>query len=321
MTAHSFSAGGRHNWAETTAARPCPGVRQGRLVSHPAGRRHRRLPPPGARRLQNEGRQERRRPISTRSASPSIPDAPMKPAGPVTPRADADALNAVSIRLAGTAHTEQGPSGRPAQAWAAGRGHRPQRLSVLARPRPREIARKLRDRFGQALLRVPGFIVKEGDGGPYLTLAGAAGLLIPVRDAAGRVVGIKVRRDGAGDAHGKYTWISSAKHGGPGPSALPHVPLGITPSDGLVRLTEGPLKSDIAAALSGILTVAAPGVANWRSCLAVLRHAGARTVRSVSTPIAATTRPWPALLTAAEALSAEGFALELERWDGGRQGH
>ena len=63
--------------------------------------------------------------------------------------------------------------------------------------------------------------------------------------------------------------------------------------------------------------MAAPGVANWRSCLSVLRQLGARTVRlSFDADCRDNPAVARALLTAAEALSAEGFALELERWDG-----
>src|SRR5262249_15702721 len=47
------------------------------------------------------------------------------------------------------------------------------------------LARDLRERFGDTLLSVPGFIIKQGkEGRAYLTIAGAAGLLIPVPDLA-----------------------------------------------------------------------------------------------------------------------------------------
>src|SRR5262245_3134720 len=52
-------------------------------------------------------------------------------------------------------------------------------LPVQGRPR---IARDLRERFGDGLLRVPGFVVKEGRSGRYLTLRGPAGLVVPCRD-------------------------------------------------------------------------------------------------------------------------------------------
>lgn len=42
-----------------------------------------------------------------------------------------------------------------------------------------KIAGNLREQFGDAILNVPGFVTKRGNRGNYVTLAGAAGLLIP----------------------------------------------------------------------------------------------------------------------------------------------
>ena len=64
----------------------------------------------------------------------------------------------------------------------------------------------------------------EQDGRRWWSLAGAAGLLIPVRNLDGHIVALKVRADVPGDGP-KYTTISSAKHGGPSPGAQVHVPL------------------------------------------------------------------------------------------------
>ena len=123
------------------------------------------------------------------------------------------------------------------------------------------MAGELREQLGDALLSVPGFILKAGDNGrPYLTLAGAAGLLVPVRDPTGRVVALLTRRDDAGNGRGKYLYLSSAKHGGPGPGAPPHFPFGFPEAAETVRLTEGALKADLAFALSGLPTVGAAGL-------------------------------------------------------------
>ena len=53
-------------------------------------------------------------------------------------------------------------------------------------------AKALREELGDVVLRVPGFVVRQGNSGPYVTLAGAAGMLVPVRDLAGRVVAGRV---------------------------------------------------------------------------------------------------------------------------------
>jgi hypothetical protein len=154
------------------------------------------------------------------------------------------------------------------------RGYRS--LPVQGRAR---LASDLREQLGDALLSVPGFILKPGhDGRPYITLAGAAGLLVPVRDPGGRVVALLVRRDDARDGRGQYLYLSSTRHGGPGPGAPPHVPLGVTPPRHYCRLTEGALKADVALALSGLPTVGAAGLA-WRPALEVAQQLGCHTVR------------------------------------------
>src|SRR5262249_51780807 len=141
--------------------------------------------------------------------------------------------------------------------------------------RPR-IAKGLRERFGDKLLRVPSFVVKDGRAGRYLTLCGPAGLVVPCRDRAGRVVALKVRRDEAGGRGPRYVYVSSRRHNGPGPGAPAHVPLGTPKTAELVRLTEGELKADVAYALTGLPTVSAPGVGSWRPALDVLRALGCK---------------------------------------------
>ena len=117
---------------------------------------------------------------------------------------------------------------------------------------------------------MPGFYIAERDGQRWWTLAGAAGLLIPVRNLDGHIVALKVRADDPGDGP-KYTTISSAKHGGPSPGAQVHMSLysgqrGYRPADG--GRTEEPIWL---RSLSGILTISIPGVALWRKALPVLQ--------------------------------------------------
>src|SRR5262245_17622546 len=70
-----------------------------------------------------------------------------------------------------------------------------------------KVAREVRAQFGDVVMGVPGFIVKEGDHGScYLSIAGAAGFLIPIRDAEGRIVALKVRRDGGGEGN-RYFYV------------------------------------------------------------------------------------------------------------------
>ena len=65
-------------------------------------------------------------------------------------------------------------------------------------------------------------------------------------------------------AGGKYLYVSSAKHGGPGPGAPAHLPYGSTAPAAIVRVTEGALKADVAQALSGLPTSGLPGVCDTR---------------------------------------------------------
>jgi Domain of unknown function (DUF3854)/Domain of unknown function (DUF927) len=178
-----------------------------------------------------------------------------------------------------------------------------------------EIARELRERFGDVLLRVHGFFVKEGEHGPYVTLAGAAGLVVPVRDPAGRIIALKVRADKGGKGP-RYSAISSTKHGGPCPGAPMHAPIGTPSTADVVRLTEGELKADVAFALSGLPTLSCPGASTWRAVLPAIEALGAKTVRlafdadTATNPLVAR-----ALADCAAELAGRGLAVEVERWN------
>jgi P4 family phage/plasmid primase-like protien len=167
------------------------------------------------------------------------------------------------------------------------------------------------------LPRVPGFFVQERPGGqPYWSLAGRGGLLIPVRDIKRRVVALLVRAD-TGQQGAKYHYLSSKRRGGAGPGSPVHVPLLFKGDTTTVRVTEGALKGDIATALSGTLTIGLPGVSTWRRAAPLLRELGAKTVRLAFDADARTNRTvGEALQRLTDHLLAEGFALELESWDG-----
>jgi hypothetical protein len=243
------------------------------------------------------------------------PPPPQRPHGPEVPRADADLLHRAYAALLARL-----PLSKAHREALRGRGlseeeiDRRQYGSLPVRGRAR-VARELREQLGDALLSVPGFFLKPGEGDkPYLTIAGAAGLLVPIRDAAGRVVALLVRRDDAG-AGGKYAYLSSAKHGGPGPGAPPHVPLGIGAPAETVRLTEGAVKADVAFALSGLPTVGAAGLA-WRPALNALQALGGRITRlAFDADTLDNMHVARSLADCCEAAIAAGMAVELERWD------
>src|SRR5215211_7802659 len=121
--------------------------------------------------------------------------------------------------------------------------------------------------------QVPGLYKKGGESARW-SVAGAAGMLVPARDADGRVVALKVRADDPGNGS-KYSYMSSSNYGGPGPGSPLHVPLLEEAVPGTAaRLTEGELQADVATALSGMLSVSVPGVSSWRNALPVLKALG-----------------------------------------------
>jgi hypothetical protein len=140
-------------------------------------------------------------------------------------------------------------------------------------------------------------------------------LLVPIRDPGGRVVALLSRRDDAGDGRGKYSYLSSARAGGPGPDTPAHVPLGVAAPCPTCRLTEGALKADLAAALSGLPTVGAAGLA-WRPALDALAALGCRTVRlAFDADALDNAHVARALADCCAAAGDAGLAVELERWD------
>ena len=176
-----------------------------------------------------------------------------------------------------------------------------------------DVASDLAKRFGHDVLgHVPGFVRSDRS---RLTIACLPGLLIPARDARGRIQALVIRPNRVIDSRGKYLWVTSKPKGGPSPGAPPHVPLGIKAPARTVRLTEGQLKADLATILSGIPTIGAPGVGNWRCCLPVLEDLGEKTVRlAFDADWRAKPNVAQALVECARALLAEGFDLELELW-------
>jgi hypothetical protein len=177
------------------------------------------------------------------------------------------------------------------------------------------LAAKLVKEFGTKLCDgVPGLYAERDGRRSTWSLAGAAGLLIPARDAERRILAFKVRSDGAGNGS-RYSYVSSKKHGGPGSGAPVHVPLFEHAGSRDVRVTEGELKADIATASSGILTLSVPGVSAWRRVLPVLKKAGTRSARlAFDADYATNENVGRALFASAEALVAEGLEVSLESW-------
>src|ERR687897_3280442 len=172
-----------------------------------------------------------------------------------------------------------------------------------------ELARSLVEHFGgEVCSRVPGLYKKEAG---RFSIAGSAGMLVPVRDIEGRIVALKIRADEGS----KYTYLSSTKYGGPGPGSQVHVPMHDELDLSVVRLTEGELKAEVATALTGTLTVSMPGVSSWRPALEVPRSLGSGVVHLAFDADAKQNKQVAlALREAHRTLKERGFEVVLETW-------
>jgi hypothetical protein len=262
MILNTTNGRSRHNWRRVTQGHPCPICKAQSWCSVTADGTLAKCMKVEADSFKTGEQKDGARCYLHRLAGVAHSEPPPRSFGPQTPRADADQLHrAYSAMLAllqlSLAHRKALGGRGLSDEEIDRRGYR-----TLSRQGRSRLARDLREQMGDALLSVPGFIVKPGDdGSPYFTITGAAGLLVPVRDMAGRIVALLVRRDDAKNCGRKYSYLSSEKYGGPGSGATPHVPLGVEAPAGTVRLTEGPLKADVAAALSSLATVGAAGLA------------------------------------------------------------
>lgn len=107
--------------------------------------------------------------------------------------------------------------------------------------------------------RVPGF---RG-----LSPSSREGMVIPVRDRRGRIVGNQVRHFAAGAD--KYTWLTG--HVSPG-SPAHHTPGCNADHIEELRVTEGPLKSELSYQLTGIPAASVQGVSNRERLFSAIKE-------------------------------------------------
>lgn len=189
-------------------------------------------------------------------------------------------------------------------------------LAVQGRAR---LAHAVVEAVGEELARhVPGMVRREGDRGPYLSLAGSPGVIVPCRDADGRIVALKVRRRDPCDGP-RYLYLSSARDGGASAQSVLHVPvraramlLAATPGTAAVVVTEGELKADVSTALLAQPVLSIPGVGSWRLALDAAAHWRAREVCVALDMDAAGARAADALVNA---LRAAGMRAAFVTWD------
>jgi len=159
--------------------------------------------------------------------------------------------------------------------------------------------------------------------GGSLTIAASNCLMIPVRNADGEVIGIQYRPDNRKPDSPKYLWLSSKDRGSPASSfchfALPPADREFLPK--VVRLTEGPLKADIASSISGIRTLAIAGVNSWKVGVAGIKSLSPEFVR-LAFDADAFTNPGVARAVADtyDALLESGLLVQMETWDDPHKG-
>jgi P4 family phage/plasmid primase-like protien len=116
--------------------------------------------------------------------------------------------------------------------------------------------------------------------GGALRFAASNCLLIPVRDEFGNIIAMQYRPNEIRPGSPKYRWLSSRtkknESDRPSPGAPVHfamAPKGKWIDGQVIRITEGPLKADVATAISGIQTIAVAGVNVWRAAASVIESA------------------------------------------------
>lgn len=121
----------------------------------------------------------------------------------------------------------------------------------------KRITKKLME-AGCIVKGVPGFYQDEDGEWTVHFNPKSAGYMIPIRNIDGLIVGVQIRLDHPFDGM-KYIWLSSVNYH-LGVSSGSPVHLVGEPGAKVVFVTEGPLKGDLAAFLSGRTFVCVPGV-------------------------------------------------------------
>jgi hypothetical protein len=169
------------------------------------------------------------------------------------------------------------------------------------------------------LVGVPGFYEKPAGKNPYWTITGLAGQLIPARDPAGLIRGLRVRPDDQSGG-GKYRWLSSGnKPGGAGSGVHCHVsrPLTRKAAADELWITEGEFKADLASERLGAVVVSVPGVGSWAKALAdlaVLLPGGGRVVLALDLEWATNGSVHAAFWGLKQACAALGYEVGVATW-------
>lgn len=126
---------------------------------------------------------------------------------------------------------------------------------------------KIRRRFGneQIIFEVPGFGEENG----RLTFPSYSGIVIPIKNPAGIIVGLQIRKK---KGEPKYVWLSSSflKYGS-SPGSPPHWMPIQEKRNGLV-ITEGVFKANTVYRRYNVNVVSVQGVSNWKQLVEQIKE-------------------------------------------------
>jgi hypothetical protein len=184
------------------------------------------------------------------------------------------------------------------------------------------VCEKMRGRFGDALLGIPGYY---RDSRGVVLMQSYRGIFIPIRDERGRIVGLQCLSDGNGQS--KYTWFSTNPDSYPSGTSS-STPIHYSKPDlaertGQALVIEGALKADIVSEYEGVATIAIAGVTsfNGESFGADLRRA----IPQLRETTIAFDADWKTnlqvkagLLRLRESLKAAGLIVKVRDWEAKR---
>lgn len=147
------------------------------------------------------------------------------------------------------------------------------------------------------------------------------GFFIPIKSAEGRLVGLQVRRTDMSDGRGKYAWFSSTgKALGVSSGAPVHYAGWHLLANGAtqVLVTEGALKANVIACLSGMPVIGVAGVSNFGADFAANLKSNFPAVREVSiaydSDLLTNEQVHAALVKLGAQLERGRFTVKVKRW-------
>lgn len=165
------------------------------------------------------------------------------------------------------------------------------------------------------IAKTPGFYIVEHESSRYWTTSRLEGLVIPVRNADGLIVSLKVRLDDPGKG-GKYRAFSSSskKQKGSSPGSPVHFPI-FDGGTSTVRITEGQLKADVATITTGILTIGLHSAGSWKSAAEAALAVNAKTVLvSYDADYRTNRQVRASMVKLVQSLKENGFEVRVESW-------